>query len=79
MAKLIGSVPARPLPHQDILLCHSLGQNHQDILILGAVILLYVLFLCLFVLPKSNSLLKMWMCGAGAKEEIKGIQQCDVA
>lgn len=40
---------------------------------LGAVILLHVLFLSLFFLPNSNLLPTTWRRGEGAKEEIGGV------
>lgn len=72
VAKLFGSVPDGHLPtYQDIPLCHGLVNNLQDMLNLGAVILLCVV--SLFLLPYSNLLPAMQRCGVRAKEEIEGV------
>ena len=63
--------PCRALSCQDIPLCHGLVNNLQDMLNLGAVILLCVV--SLFLLPYSNLLPAMQRCGVRAKEEIEGV------
>lgn len=73
VAKLIVSVPARPTSYQERPLSHGLASSVQDMLILGAIILLYILFLSFFLLPNSDPLPVMWRCGAGAREEIKEV------
>lgn len=45
--------PYQTPTYQDIPLCRVLAGNLQDMLILGAVILLCILFLSFFLLPKS--------------------------
>lgn len=58
--------------YQDIPLCHHLANNLQGLLILGAFIWLYVLFLSLFLLCNSKKILTtMWRHGEGGKEEIE--------
>ena len=48
VAKLIVSVPARPTSYQDGSLSHGLANSLQDMLIIGAIILLCILFLSFF-------------------------------
>lgn len=74
VTKLLDNVPAGHLPYQDVPPCCSLVNNLQDMLKLGAVILLCVV--SHFLLPNSSLLSAMKRCGGGSQE---GNWQCGVA